>query len=342
MAVVAAGKAYVTNLVFGGPGTVTVLDLATHTVTGTITVGDSPEGLAVLGDRAYVANSGFGASTTVSILDTGTDTVVETRDVGCDGPRFVVVDQEEEVWVFCTGKTVYNDDFTQIIEQTNGEVVVYDGASGGEVARFPLEVQIGGGSLGQDVHYDPITDRVFALAGTTVLVFDTRANAAAGSIPLAGDVPAGGLAYDGAARRFYVGRVPGFVENGFVTIHDDTGAEVGRFEAGVAPAAVALYQPGLDVAVEEAPAPAGFTLAPNYPNPFSTSTTIPFALTRPGRVTLQVFDGLGREVARLVEGMRPAGRHEVVWHAAGRPAGLYLVRLQVGTTVRTYPLTLIR
>ncbi|GIV58631.1 MAG: hypothetical protein KatS3mg042_1544 [Rhodothermaceae bacterium] len=339
LAVVDAGKAYVTNLVFGGPGTVTVLDLATNTVAGTITVGDSPEGLAVHGGRAYVANSGFGFSTTVSVIDTATDAVVETRDVGCDGPRFVAVDAEEEVWVFCTGKTVYNDDFTQIIEQTNGAVVVYDGASGQEVARLPLDVQIGGGSLGQDVYYDPITEQAFALAGTTVLVFDTDANAQSGTIALAGDTPAGGLAYDGAARRLYVGRVPGFVESGFVTIHDDTGAEVGRFDAGVAPAAVALYQPGLNVAAEtEAPTPA-LVLAPNYPEPFSQATTIPFVLDRPTRVALRVYDLLGREVAVLAEGLLPAGRHEAVWEAGALPAGLYLVRLQAGDTVLTRTLT---
>ncbi len=33
-------------------------------------------------------------------------------------------------------------------------------------------------------------------------------------------------------------------------------------------------------------------------------------------------------MVRLAEGHYPAGRHDIRWHAAGMPAGLYLYRLQ--------------
>ena len=43
-------------------------------------------------------------------------------------------------------------------------------------------------------------------------------------------------------------------------------------------------------------------------------------LLRAETVRLVVYDLLGREVARLVDGMRPAGRHRVRFRAGNSPA----------------------
>ena len=240
LTLVEPAKAYVSNLF---AGTVTVLDVGARRAVGTIEVGANPEDIAVVGGRAYVANSGFGAGTTLTVIDLATDTAVETIDVGCDGPRHLEVDGEGELWVFCLGNTVFNDDFTAIISQTNGAVVVLDGASGAEIARFPLGVQPGSAAVGQDAYLSAETEEVFLIDGTEVFVFDTAANAAAGTLALGGEAPLGGLAYDATAERFYAARVPDFTSAGFVTIHDRAGQEVGRFDAGVAPAHVALLGP---------------------------------------------------------------------------------------------------
>ena len=68
----AAPFAYVTN---AGSGNVSVIDMATNTVITTVTVGLTPEQVAVTlnGLFAYVANSG---SNTVSVIATATNTVV--------------------------------------------------------------------------------------------------------------------------------------------------------------------------------------------------------------------------------------------------------------------------
>ncbi|GIV57797.1 MAG: hypothetical protein KatS3mg042_0710 [Rhodothermaceae bacterium] len=83
-------------------------------------------------------------------------------------------------------------------------------------------------------------------------------------------------------------------------------------------------------------------LAPAYPNPFNPSTELRFTLTQPGPVRLQVFDALGRHVATLAEGHRPAGTHRVTWQADHRPGGLYLIRLEAGGQVLTRSLLLIK
>ena len=73
---------------------------------------------------------------------------------------------------------------------------------------------------------------------------------------------------------------------------------------------------------------AGATLRQNHPNPFNPSTQIEFALDRPGRVELCVFDLAGRRIATLRRDDLEAGEHVVTWNGrsdAGTPvpAGQY-------------------
>ncbi|MBM3265660.1 MAG: S8 family serine peptidase, partial [candidate division Zixibacteria bacterium] len=78
--------------------------------------------------------------------------------------------------------------------------------------------------------------------------------------------------------------------------------------------------------------PAVFRLGQSRPNPFNPSTLIEYDLPRQTHVSLTVYNILGQEVARLVDGVRQAGRHTVTWNgrnAQGQPAssGVYLYRL---------------
>jgi uncharacterized repeat protein (TIGR01451 family) len=83
--------------------------------------------------------------------------------------------------------------------------------------------------------------------------------------------------------------------------------------------------------------PTSFALDQNYPNPFNPQTTIPFDLSETTHVTMAVYDLLGREVGRLVDGMLQAGQHQVTWDASDNPSGTYLVRLEAAgqTMMRT-------
>ena len=83
-------------------------------------------------------------------------------------------------------------------------------------------------------------------------------------------------------------------------------------------------------------APRVVALHPSYPNPFGGTTgqawtTVAFEVPEPSRVTLVVFDLLGRRVATLVEEVRAPGRHEVVWDARDASSGLYVVQLLTET-----------
>ncbi len=81
------------------------------------------------------------------------------------------------------------------------------------------------------------------------------------------------------------------------------------------------------VQTDDADLPRQFALAQNYPNPFNPSTTIRFDVPQRSRVTLTVFDLLGRRVALLVNDVVAAGSHEVVWNARVA-SGIYFCRVE--------------
>jgi|GEM_PF-6294066 len=95
---------------------------------------------------------------------------------------------------------------------------------------------------------------------------------------------------------------------------------------------------------DAAPPPPDLRLTRLYPNPSARAVTIEFSLPRTLPVQLDVFDVLGRQVARLHEGELGPGIHAITWdgllrHGTPAASGVYLVRLQAGGETRTKRLT---
>jgi photosystem II stability/assembly factor-like uncharacterized protein len=88
--------------------------------------------------------------------------------------------------------------------------------------------------------------------------------------------------------------------------------------------------------------PNSFTLFQNYPNPFNPTTIIGYQLTVSSRVTLKVYDILGREVATLVNKIKPAGSYKVRFNAARLTSGIYIYTLTAGGFSRTKKLVLLK
>jgi len=92
--------------------------------------------------------------------------------------------------------------------------------------------------------------------------------------------------------------------------------------------------PGAEYDVTMPPVPHEMSLLGCYPNPFNPTTTIQFQLSETDRVTMKVYDILGREVCTLLDGeVKDAGYHAVVWNAQddegkSLPSGVYFIRLQ--------------
>jgi hypothetical protein len=96
------------------------------------------------------------------------------------------------------------------------------------------------------------------------------------------------------------------------------------------------------------PAPTTYELAPNFPNPFNPSTSIKFGLPEKSRVSLRIYNLLGKEVATLFDDIeKEAGYHAAIWEGKDRqgnamPSGIYFYRLTIGNLVLTKKMTLIK
>ncbi|GEM_PF-2003973 len=88
--------------------------------------------------------------------------------------------------------------------------------------------------------------------------------------------------------------------------------------------------------------PLRFELMQNYPNPFNPTTTIQFFIPEQSRVTLTVYDLLGRKVATLVDEHLQAGEYSHVFDANHLASGVYIYRLQAGEHISMKRLTLVK
>jgi len=74
--------------------------------------------------------------------------------------------------------------------------------------------------------------------------------------------------------------------------------------------------------------PTEFAVRQSYPNPFNPSATIEFDLPKASRVTLKIFDVVGREVATLKDNEEfEAGTAHVTFDATNFSTGAYFYRI---------------
>jgi hypothetical protein len=96
--------------------------------------------------------------------------------------------------------------------------------------------------------------------------------------------------------------------------------------------------------------PSGFAMLTNYPNPFNGGSRVAYRIPGAGayRVSLRVFDLLGREVDNLAGGVQDPGDHVIEFDARGRASGMYFCVLEAvpvagGASIRlTHPMILLR
>ena len=102
-----------------------------------------------------------------------------------------------------------------------------------------------------------------------------------------------------------------------------------------------VFNPATDVPRLN-PLPTSCRLEQNYPNPFNPATVIKFKVPSSQVVTLKVYDLLGREVATLVNEEKSPGNYEVKFDGNNLASGMYIYRLQSGSTVLSKKMLLMK
>ncbi len=73
----------------------------------------------------------------------------------------------------------------------------------------------------------------------------------------------------------------------------------------------------------------------NYPNPFNPSTTIRYSMKEAGPVSIEIYNIKGQLVRTLVDGVKEAGNHTIVWNGLDKSnrsvsSGVYFYKMNAG------------
>jgi hypothetical protein len=98
-----------------------------------------------------------------------------------------------------------------------------------------------------------------------------------------------------------------------------------------------------DIAAHNSNRPEEYQLYQSYPNPFNPTTNIKYAISKRDKVTLKVYDILGREVRTLVNKYQNSGTYIYQFDGSNLASGTYFYDLKIGDTyARTKKMLLIR
>ena len=194
-------NAYVVN---SSVNTVTVVDTATATISGTINVGQAPSRVAVSSDgtRAYVTNT---TSASISVVDAASLAVVNTILTGAAPTAVAVTPNGQRLYVMTAGGVV------QVINVATGALAA--------------SVTVGGNTAG-DIAITPNGARAYVSSGT-LSVIDTSTNTATATA-----IAANAIVISPNGLRLYA-TTGGFDSAGVVQVVDTaTNALVASIPAG--------------------------------------------------------------------------------------------------------------
>lgn len=88
--------------------------------------------------------------------------------------------------------------------------------------------------------------------------------------------------------------------------------------------------------VKENEIPISYQFLSNYPNPFNSETIINYQLPTKSKVTLKIFDLLGREISTLVNETKEMGNYKVKFSANKFSGGIYFAQLKTENKILTH------
>lgn len=212
-------------------GHVYVVDLETLKITDTIPCGSGSGKMVQYKNRVIVANAGgWGNDSTLSIIDSGIDKVIHTWTVGMN-PTDLLLDKNDNLWVLCIGKVVWNPDWT-IGTETPSTLVALDPQSGSVLESQNI------GAVGD--FYWPLRfgtnknkDRIFYLESGGIYSRSITNGSEAGDPFIRGNFY--GFGNDPSTDQIYALFAPSFTTSGWMFRYLPDGVKLDSLEVGIGP-----------------------------------------------------------------------------------------------------------
>jgi hypothetical protein len=88
--------------------------------------------------------------------------------------------------------------------------------------------------------------------------------------------------------------------------------------------------------------PTAFSVSNAYPNPFNPTTSLDLVLDADANVSVKVFNVMGQLVDVVTEGQMTQGTHAISWDASTVASGVYFINTEVGTTLNSQKVMLLK
>jgi YVTN family beta-propeller protein len=153
-----SSKAYVTESIDYNPGTkgrISIVDLTTNTITGSIMLGVQPENMLMHNGKVYVCNSG---DSTISIINPNNNTVESTINMD-KGPTYILKDANGKIWILCNGSYYLPLSLVKINPSTNTVEATYSAPTAPTTFTYRLSMN---GS--KDILYFPYNGALYAMS----------------------------------------------------------------------------------------------------------------------------------------------------------------------------------
>ena len=235
-----SGKAYLTcNDAI--PGHVLVINTSNLAIIDSIVVGNKPENLLLIGSKVFVANGNYGNDSTVSVIDIYTNKVINTINVG-DGACNMVSTDNQDIWIICQGKKVYNGNW-EVIKETDSHLVKMS-ASDYSIKYSKIIGMKGDGCSPFLISSDKLGYIYYAEADG-VHKINTNATNLEDKLLIPWDNSSGysiyGMNIDPETSNIYLLESKGFSSAGKFHIYDATGSLLHSFNVGIAPNGAVIF-----------------------------------------------------------------------------------------------------
>jgi hypothetical protein len=79
-----------------------------------------------------------------------------------------------------------------------------------------------------------------------------------------------------------------------------------------------------------------------FPNPFNPNTTIEYVVPTSAIISIVIYDILGREVVRLIDGFKNSGNYKIIWQPNNVSSGVYFCMMRSGNFLETKKIILLK